>query len=811
MHPATPSSTDSSDTSLPIARIDGQDETFVLPLREYLSTHGCTVLFNDSSASRVLYHFIVGDSSYVQAIAAGRQIHPSEKRLVMIIGGTKEDAKGLAAYAKTILVDPVSLSSTSVSTIFSFFFTSRERVLDLRSDQSEVVSRQVSTIASEGVSFQTQLPQKEAPSRRVMVDDERIRNIISDVYEKEKPRKNHGRGKRRVLQTSVRAFAIGFAIVIVLPVVWYLMSLAIAGTALVWKSPTVAVYWLTQSRALLGGMAWPLTSVGLFAPVRSQERVVGFLRDVATLESDGLAALGMAQETAASILSDGDGASRTSPVVLLEKLAVSLASLHSTLALTETELSMLRTDGVFPLSLPQVSDKAAVAIEMMKGVRQSVGTLEQLVRLYPKFAGFREPQTYLLLFQNSMELRPTGGFIGSVGVAKFEEGKLADFAIHDVYALDGQLKGHVDPPGPVRELLAQEHWYLRDSNWDPDFSISGKQAAWFYEKETGQTVDGVIAVSLPFLVDVLRATGPIELADYNDTITAENVYGKALYYTKTDFFPGSTQKKDFLGALARTLILEITTGNRADPAKLFSGIAAALGRHDVQFYFPDTQLAQLVRVLGWAGSMSPLAVVEANVSVNKASLLVHRSYVREIEITPEGEMSEVLTMGLKNTDKEPYTAYFQIIVPEHASVNQVTLDGASVPSRDASKKTVPTLPYRESFSGVASGSGIGVAFQIPAGSEERLVISFTHGAPIVFIDGVAEVPIVMQKQSGMMEGTLTTIVKHPVYWTSSELPPLPYRSVPPPERKQTVLAKQTQLDYNTPMTHDMVVRLQFKK
>ena len=66
-----------------------------------------------------------------------------------------------------------------------------------------------------------------------------------------------------------------------------------------------------------------------------------------------------------------------------------------------------------------------------------------------------------------------------------------------MYALDGQLKGHVDPPAPMRDLLGQEHWYLRDSNWDPDFKESAARAAWFYEKEGGVPVDGVIAINVP--------------------------------------------------------------------------------------------------------------------------------------------------------------------------------------------------------------------------------------------------------------------------------------------------------------------------
>jgi hypothetical protein len=41
-----------------------------------------------------------------------------------------------------------------------------------------------------------------------------------------------------------------------------------------------------------------------------------------------------------------------------------------------------------------------------------------------KFSGNESPKKYLFLFQNSMELRPTGGFIGSFAVVDIDKGKI---------------------------------------------------------------------------------------------------------------------------------------------------------------------------------------------------------------------------------------------------------------------------------------------------------------------------------------------------------------------------------------------------
>jgi hypothetical protein len=67
--------------------------------------------------------------------------------------------------------------------------------------------------------------------------------------------------------------------------------------------------------------------------------------------------------------------------------------------------------------------------------------------------GSGEDKNYLILFQNNMELRPTGGFIGSYGVANFGGGKMNGLNINDIYSADGQLKGHIEPPLPIKNYL----------------------------------------------------------------------------------------------------------------------------------------------------------------------------------------------------------------------------------------------------------------------------------------------------------------------------------------------------------------------
>ena len=161
---------------------------------------------------------------------------------------------------------------------------------------------------------------------------------------------------------------------------------------------------------------------------------------------------------------------------------------------------------------------------------------------------------YLILFQNNMELRPTGGFIGSFSIISFDKGRMTEIVVNDVYSADGQLKGHVDPPEALRIHLGEGGWYLRDANWDPDFSISADKIEWFLDKEINTKVDGVIAIDLSFVQKLLKITGPINLVDFSKTITAENIYINTQNEVESDFFPGSIKKASFLTSLSKELI-----------------------------------------------------------------------------------------------------------------------------------------------------------------------------------------------------------------------------------------------------------------
>jgi hypothetical protein len=836
MHSAATSVATGEHIALPIARIDAQEEASVLPLREYLEIHGVQVFVNTAPGTAATYHLVMGDSDFVKDIVS-RAKKLEGKRLAIIVGNPQGAPVLTDYHGKIIFVDPKEISAGQVIDMFEFFFTSEKNTLDLRSRSSSRIVHEKPLVERRPLPV-THVTDPSATS----TDQERIGNMIRDVFgDGEKPamkKKEETRRRRKKRRQWMIGVVMGIGILI-LPIVWYLVSIAIAGAALAGSTRAIATanmgavrwqtrvarYWIGQGNIVVHVVAVPLRWAGKEDAIRGQERLISFFSDAADASENIQSMMGVSQSVASGFLNQMDIAGTgTTPAADITKLRRSLDSVQNTLGLAQAELTLLLKDRTFPFTIPVVGREGTHIISEISTLRGFASDMDELVSLFLQLAGFKEHRTYLILLQNSAELRPTGGFIGSVAVASFEDGRMTDLSVQDVYTYDGQLKGHVDPPVPVRELLGEEHWYLRDSNWDPDFPASASRAAWFYQKESGTSVDGVLAVNTPFIVSVLKATGPIDLSDYNDRVTADNFYGKSLYYTQNDFFPGSTQKKDFLGTLARSLITKITTGRTTNMPALFNAVTRALAGHDLLMMFGNEDLESAVAHYGWAGrvpsttgcigagqagcSFDPLIAVEANMGVNKVNYFVSRIVDRQVTVNAGGSISETITITIKNASMQDqnlsYRTYLRFLLPPDVSVAGVTLDAVPVlPRKDMVK--APNLPYLERTDTSGDMYVLGIAADIPAGHEKQLAITYTRGSAVSFGASGAVVDLFVQKQPGVTGSPVHTVVRYPSEWTAG------IEEQASVAGSQDFIANTGQLEYNTVLDRDILTRIRFTK
>lgn len=381
---------------------------------------------------------------------------------------------------------------------------------------------------------------------------------------------------------------------------------------------------------------------------------------------------------------------------------------------------------------------------------------QNTVDALPAIFGLEEKKTYLVLFQNNMELRPGGGFIGSYGLLTLEEGKVKEFTVHDVYDADGRLTVHVEPPYGLRRYLGASHWFLRDSNFAIDFPQNAKQAMTFLELETGQKVDGVIGVDTTFLQQILQATGPVTVPDYKEVVSAENFYLRTQTHAEKDFFPGSTQKKDFLRSLLTALQEKLKHQDGVNYQMLISKIGESIRQKHVLFFFADESTQQLFAVNNLSASLWDariqesftyldfLGVIDANVGINKANYYMKRSIDYKVVWDTKNKLTTTATIMYENTSKRDspfggdYKNYVRFVLPANVQLKDVTVNGVKQQTIDAvTDPEVFTADDFEAPDGLeiensqAQGKEVfGFLVLVPTGQSRTVAITY-EASPII--------------------------------------------------------------------------------
>lgn len=433
------------------------------------------------------------------------------------------------------------------------------------------------------------------------------------------------------------------------------------------------------------------------------------------------------------------------------------------------------TAGIIPTLPKEIQAYISGKKEIISKYEETLTLTQTLANLMPDILGFEDKRSYLILFQNNMELRPGGGFIGSYGLVTFEKGSLTSFDVFDVYSADGQLKGHVDPPSAIRKYLSQPNWFLRDSNWDPDFQASATQAAWFLQKEVGTSVHGVIAVDVSFAKLLLEAVGPISLPDYKETVTKDNLFEKVESHVQTDFFPGSTQKTDFLGALNRRIIDRLLHDTNVPWLSVLSASKKGVSQKHLLFSFNNASIQEVFTLNNWGGSLliAPQKegnfadfrmLSEANLGVNKANAFVKRKVSDAVTIEKEGTVSGTLSIQYTNDSKDalpggPYVNYLRVLFPQNTKLTSLAIDGKEATVSGKVKGASGGLDLEEA---TESGKTVfGFLVTIPAKTSKVIAISYRLSTLFGFLPGSNGYSYIFQKQPGTNEDPLTVMMNYP--------------------------------------------------
>ncbi|MDP2874200.1 MAG: DUF4012 domain-containing protein [bacterium] len=410
-------------------------------------------------------------------------------------------------------------------------------------------------------------------------------------------------------------------------------------------------------------------------------------------------------------------------------------------------------------SLPSaLKSKVDPVKETLVKIRESSETGRALLSSLPEILGYRQPLTYLVLFQNSNELRATGGFIGSYATISLDKGQIKEIKIDDVYNIDGLLdekKIIFPPPQPLSIYQKVVDLRMRDANWWPDFPTSADKIKSLYELATTKTVDGVIGLDLGMVKNLLSLVGSVYVPAYEETITAETLYERAQYHSEASYFTGSPQKKSFLGELGNKTLEKIFSLEKNQYPALLGLLEKSAKEKHLLLDLPRGPLAALLAKNGWDGSIRPttgdyLYLVDSNVGATKANFSVERQLTYEVKNTDrQGTLEGTLMIQYQHTatlpatwPNGPYTNYLRLYVPLNTYLQKAAIAGSQLET--GGKEITPEVVV-----GNESGKTVwAYPFVLDPGKNVTLTFTYILPEKVSVTKLTKEYTLLVQKQPG---------------------------------------------------------------
>lgn len=317
-----------------------------------------------------------------------------------------------------------------------------------------------------------------------------------------------------------------------------------------------------------------------------------------------------------------------------------------------------------------------------------------------------ETRTFLILFQNNLELRPGGGFIGSFGILKIKDGNVIEFSAHDTSNFDGRIPDTVTPPYPMEQLLRIGSWKLRDSNFSPDFPTNARQAVYFYQMGNGEErFDGVIGITTEVLSSLLRITGPVKPEGFPGTYTSDNAAIDLEYQVEQGYQHQNIKagdRKSILKTLGDLILVKIKELPLDKKYELFNIMLGSLHSKAIQVYFVDEYLQGVVIHAGWDGSVDTkwnddfFMLTDANLGALKSDYHMRRRIEYTVDLSkeiPEATLKMIYTHtgAARDWYTKDYITYLRAYLPEGSFVTSVTNGDTPTYGNELGKKYVGTI------------------------------------------------------------------------------------------------------------------------
>lgn len=372
-------------------------------------------------------------------------------------------------------------------------------------------------------------------------------------------------------------------------------------------------------------------------------------------------------------------------VKTIPDLLPKLDQISAKVKIVNDELSQINADK-YPETFRGKKVKSTIQT-LQNTVQEAAGLLvngKPFLQNVPYLLGMDSPRSYLILFQNDKELRPTGGFMTAYAIMKVDKAKFEPVSSNDIYNLDAQYKPSTKAPDPIIKYIKgpyilSQNLRLRDMNWSPDFSVSMQDVTKAISTIGIKNVDGIIGVDTQLLTNLLDVIGPIGVPGFGNFSTATDpqcncpqvihelesfadVEGPIIWDPVTGKIiqrpPNSDNRKKIIGPLMNSILANALGQPKEKLPALFTAAFKSLIEKHVLLYTLDSSIESSIANVGLGGTIRQdfngdyLHINDANLGGRKSNLYATEDVEQDIQIAGDGTVTKTVTITYKNPQSQ---------------------------------------------------------------------------------------------------------------------------------------------------------------
>jgi hypothetical protein len=271
---------------------------------------------------------------------------------------------------------------------------------------------------------------------------------------------------------------------------------------------------------------------------------------------------------------------------------------------------------------------------LMTQVSGYVDAASRAAQVLPTLLGADGPKRYFIAMQNEAELRGTGGLPGSFAILVADHGKLKFTHFESDQALAPHNTGSFVQTG-LNFGKAYNYAYTAsnptklfvNANVSPNFPYAAQIWAAMWEKQTGEHIDGAMALDPGVLANLLQATGPLTTKE-GPTLTSQTVVALT-EQQEYALFNNNNARRAFLVGVLKLVANEAISG-RAKAASLVQAISTSAKQHRALVWSSDPAVESVIEQTDYSGVVPQtgrafIGLVLNNAAAGKLDYYLQRS------------------------------------------------------------------------------------------------------------------------------------------------------------------------------------------